>query len=104
MAAAIAIGAPGTNAPGSAAAVALASAALPSLIAGEGLAASSAQRRTAGMSKTANAAVENIRTLNLIVASRTACRDSLSISSPQKPDTNAARQFHLQNTASPETD
>jgi hypothetical protein len=56
------------------------------------------------MSKTANAAVENIRTLNLIVASRTACRDSLSISSPQKPDTNAARQFHLQNTASPETD
>src|ERR1700722_13801488 len=103
MSAAIDIGAPGRNAPGSATAVTLESAALPSPMPGEGLAASSAQRRTAGISKTANAAVANIRTLNLIVASRTARRDSLSISTPQEPDTNAACQFHLQNSASPET-
>src|ERR1700722_13239803 len=103
MGAAMDIGAPGVKARKSATVAPLASAALPSPMPGEGLAASSAQRRTAGISKTANAAVANIRTLNLIVASRTARRDSLSISTPQEPDTNAACQFHLQNTASPET-
>jgi hypothetical protein len=93
MGVAIDIGAPGREARKFASAVTLEPAALPSLIAGEGLAASSAQRRIAGISKTANAAVAHILTLNLIVASRTACRESLSISSPYEPGANTANQF-----------
>jgi hypothetical protein len=104
MGVAIDIGSAGMKARKSATVATLESAALPSLIPVEGLAASSAQRRIAGISKTANAAVANIRTLNLIVASRTARRDSLSISSPYEPGTNTAYKFGLPGTASPETE
>src|SRR5580658_10131752 len=91
MAAAMDIGAAGSKARGSAVAVALESAALPSPV--PGIAGFSALRRIAGIKRTANAAVENIRTLNLIVDSRTARR----VHQESVRQVHSTRMEHLRN-------